>query len=202
MIQLKDNIIQAELLNDDGTLNERIIKGYDYIKIKNNFERVIDLMAMNQLSHEIYKEQLKYEINDNLEFVVFYDNKSNVNKNISKKGMTGIVTYSSQYYENSTRACIELLAKVKYAWNHLNEVERFIIKCLEFDNPPQTDEELIDKLITYKNKYFIYKKSGFIKLSICLKLNKDTLDSEEHRKSMYEYLKWYNELEDTKISKE
>lgn len=202
MIQLKDNIIQAELLNDDGTLNERIIKGYDYIKIKNNFERVIDLMAMNQLLHEIYKEQLKYEINDNLEFVVFYDNKSNVNKNISKKGMTGIVTYSSQYYENSTRACIELLAKVKYAWNHLNEVERFIIKCLEFDNPPQTDEELIDKLITYKNKYFIYKKSGFIKLSICLKLNKDTLDSEEHRKSMYEYLKWYNELEDTKISKE
>lgn len=202
MIKLKDNIIQAELLNDDGTLNERIIKGYDYIKIKNNFERVIDLMAMNQLSHEIYKEQLKYEINDNLEFVVFYDNESNVNKNISKKGMTGIVTYSSQYYENSTRACIELLAKVKYAWNHLNEVERFIIKCLEFDKPPQTDEELIDKLITYKNKYFIYKKSGFIKLSICLKLNKDTLDSEEHRKSMYEYLKWYSELEDTKMSKE
>lgn len=202
MIKIVDNKIQPELLNDDGTLNERIIKEYDYIKIKNNFERIVDLLLMNQLAHEIYKEQLKYEINDNLEFVVFYDKESTVIKNLSRKGMTGLVTYSSQYYENSTRACIELLAKVKYAWEHLNEVERFIIKCLEFDNPPQTDEDLIDELLTYKNKYFIYKKSGYIKLSICLKLNKDTLDPEEHRKNMYDYLKWHQELEDTKLEKE
>lgn len=191
--------IEGAILNDDGTLSERIINSYDYIKMKNDFERIIDIMFMNQLAHELYKEQLKYEVDDNLEFVVFYDNQDRLNTNIAKRGMTGVVTYSKQYYETSTRACIDLLAKVKYAQSHLNEVERFIIKSLEFDNPVLSNEELEESLATYKNKLFVYKKSGYIKLGVCLKLNNDKLDPEEYKRNMYDFIKWRNEQEDIKL---
>lgn len=187
MIKVINNKIQGELLNDDGTLNERIIKSYDYIKFKNDFERIVDMLIMNQMAHQLYKEELKYEINDNLEFVIFFDD-SNYNKTHTK-----VMSYSRQFYDNSTAACKALLVKIKSAWNYLNEVERFIIKSLEFDIPPLTDEELIEELYTYKNKYFIYKKSAYIKLGTVLKLNSNDLNPEECQMKLYDYIKWYNE---------
>ena len=40
MIKYDENgKIEAALLNSDGTLSERIINSYDYIKLKNNFNR-------------------------------------------------------------------------------------------------------------------------------------------------------------------
>lgn len=64
-----------------------------------------------------------------------------------------------------------MLQKVKASWDELNEVERFIIKSLEFDNPKSTDEELEDKLMMCKKKYYQYKKSGYIKLEIQLRIH-------------------------------
>ena len=48
MIKVINNKIQGELLNDDGTLSERIIKSYDYIKFKNDFERIVDMLIMKR----------------------------------------------------------------------------------------------------------------------------------------------------------
>ena len=50
------------------------------------------------------------------------------------------------------------------------EVEKFIIKSLEFDNPPETDEELMDRLMTYKNGYYLSKKSAYIKMALQLNI--------------------------------
>ena len=67
--------IEAALLNDDGTLSERIIESYDYIKLKNNFNRIIEIMNINKMHHVIYKASLEYEIDDNLEFILFLMSK-------------------------------------------------------------------------------------------------------------------------------
>lgn len=189
--------LEAALLNDDGTLSERIIESYDYIKFKNDFNRIVEIINTNKMHHAIYNASLEYEINKDLEFILFFDDQEGYMKNITTKGCNGVLTYSMQYYDSSTRACKELLAKVKYAWNQLNEVERFIIKSLEFDNPPMTNEDLEEALATYKNKLFIYKKSGYIKIGTSLQLGNERLDSEQHKKNMYDYLRWYQEQRET-----
>ena len=75
--------------------------------------------------------------------------------------------------------------KSKMSYNHLNEVEKFIIKSLEFDEPPLTDEELIDRLITYKNGYYLSKKSAFIKLALQLDIqNVKKMNPEDLLKKM------------------
>ena len=63
------------------------------------------------------------------------------------------------------------MKRVKSSYDKLNEVEKFIIKSLEFDNPPETDEELMDRLMTYKNGYYQSKKSAYIKMSIQLNIS-------------------------------
>ena len=189
----KDGNLETALLNDDGTLSERIIESYDYIKLKNDFNRILEIMEINLIHHQIYKEQLKYEIDDNLEFKLFFDNNEEYCKNISKNGMNGVITYSMQYYDSSTSACQKLLAQVKNAWDTLNEVEKFIIKSLEFDIPPLTNEVLEEELFTYKNKLYIYKKSGYIKLATFLELGHDRLDPEQAKRNLYDYIRWYSE---------
>lgn len=179
--------IVISTLNESGVLNERIIKSYDYIKFKNDLERVIDLMIMNEMAHQLYREELKYEINEQLEFITFFNDP---NPNSTR---TEVVTYSRQYYDSSTGACKALLRKVKTAWSYLNDVERFIIKGLEFDDPTRTDEDITDELMTYKNKYIQYKKSAYIKLGTVLKLNKLDIDPEQKKRDTYEYIRWYQE---------
>ena len=73
MIQLKDGKLQAELLDNKGTLSNKIIEQYDYIEMKNNFEEVVDIMATNKLVHALYQEKLKYEVSEDLEFKIFID---------------------------------------------------------------------------------------------------------------------------------
>ena len=71
------------------------------------------------------------------------------------------------------------------SYDHLNEVEKFIIKSLEFDEPPLTDEELIDRLMTYKNGYYLSKKSAFIKLALQLDIqNVKKMNPEDLLKKM------------------
>ena len=76
----------------------------------------------------------------------------------------------NKLYSDFSNLCMNLLKKVKASYDKLNEVEKFIIKSLEFDNPPETDEELIDRLMTYKNGYYLSKKSAYIKMAIQLNI--------------------------------
>lgn len=177
MIKVEDGKLQAELLDNKGTLPEKIINQYNYIEMKKNFEEVVDILATNKLVHALYQEKLKYEVSKNLEFKIFIDsnikdymityNLANSYSYESDKD-TAVLSLNREQYDSSIEMCMILLKRVKMSYEHLNEVEKFIIKSLEFDEPPLTDEELIDRLMTYKNGYYLSKKSAFIKLALQL----------------------------------
>ena len=167
MIKVKDGKLQAELLDNKGTLSNKIIEQYDYIELKNDFAEIVDILSTNMLVHAMYQEALKYEITEDLEFKIFIDENVKdytmtydfaTNYSYFSKTNTGIITLDRKNYDKSIEMCMILLKKVKASYDKLNEVEKFIIKSLEFDNPPETDEELMDRLMTYKNGYYLSKQ--------------------------------------------
>ena len=161
MIKFRDGKLEAQLLSHKGRLRDTIINQYDYIEFKNNFEEIIDILATNMLVHAIYQEYLKYEITDDLQFLILKDDEFkdiSVDGEYLSKTDTSIITLDRKSYDKSIKLCIHLLKKVKKSFNNLNEIEKFIIKSLEFDYPKSTDEELIDVLSTYKNEYYLCKK--------------------------------------------
>ncbi|MBR2710937.1 MAG: hypothetical protein IKE89_00515 [Bacilli bacterium] len=194
MIKVEDGKLQAELLDNKGTLPEKIINQYNYIEMKNNFEEVVDILATNKLVHALYQEKLKYEVSEDLEFKIFIDsnikdymityNLANSYSYESDKD-TAVLSLNREQYDSSIEMCMILLKRVKMSYDHLNEVEKFIIKSLEFDEPPLTDEELIDRLMTYKNGYYLSKKSAFIKLGLQLDIqNVKKMNPEDLLKKM------------------
>ena len=194
MIKVEDGKLQAELLDNKGTLPEKIINQYNYIEMKNNFEEVVDILATNKLVHALYQEKLKYEVSEDLEFKIFIDsnikdymityNLANSYSYESDKD-TAVLSLNREQYDSSIEMCMILLKRVKMSYDHLNEVEKFIIKSLEFDEPPLTDEELIDRLMTYKNGYYLSKKSAFIKLALQLDIqNVKKMNPEDLLKKM------------------
>ena len=194
MIKVEDGKLQAELLDNKGTLPEKIINQYNYIEMKKNFEEVVDILATNKLVHALYQEKLKYEVSKDLEFKIFIDsnikdymityNLANSYSYESDKD-TAVLSLNREQYDSSIEMCMILLKRVKMSYEHLNEVEKFIIKSLEFDEPPLTDEELIDRLMTYKNGYYLSKKSAFIKLALQLDIqNVKKMNPEDLLKKM------------------
>ena len=194
MIKVEDGKLQAELLDNKGTLPEKIINQYNYIEMKNNFEEVVDILATNKLVHALYQEKLKYEVSEDLEFKIFIDpnikdymityNMATAFSYESDKD-TAVLSLNREQYDSSIEMCMILLKRVKMSYDHLNEVEKFIIKSLEFDEPPLTDEELIDRLMTYKNGYYLSKKSAFIKLALQLDIqNVKKMNPEDLLKKM------------------
>ena len=69
MIKVKDGKLQAELLDNKGTLSNKIIEQYDYIELKNDFAEIVDILSTNMLVHAMYQEALKYEITEDLEIL-------------------------------------------------------------------------------------------------------------------------------------
>ena len=194
MIKVEDGKLQAELLDNKGTLPEKIINQYNYIEMKKNFEEVVDILATNKLVHALYQEKLKYEVSKDLEFKIFIDsnikdymityNLANSYSYESDKD-TAVLSLNREQYDSSIEMCMILLKRVKMSYEHLNEVEKFIIKSLEFDEPPLTDEELIDRLMTYKNGYYLSKKSAYIKLALQLDIqNVKKMNPEDLLKKM------------------
>lgn len=169
--------IVVGLLDDTRVLSKKIIERYDYKDIKQNFDYLVEILEMNKMYHSMYRSLLGYEITDDLEF------KTNVNpatrdytydvkaEHLSTTD-TAIFTLDKTHYEQYIELCKHLLIKVKQSWKQLNEVERFIIKSLEFDNPSSTDEQLQDQLMYCNKKYYQYKKSGFIKLGTQLQIDR------------------------------
>ena len=194
MIKVKDGKLQAELLDNKGTLSNKIIEQYDYIELKNDFAEIVDILSTNMLVHAMYQEALKYEITEDLEFKIFIDENVKdytmtydfaTNYSYFSQTNTGIITLDRKNYDKSIEMCMILLKKVKASYDKLNEVEKFIIKSLEFDNPPETDEELMDRLMTYKNGYYLSKKSAFIKLGLQLDIqNVKKMNPEDLLKKM------------------
>ena len=194
MIKVEDGKLQAELLDNRGTLSDKIIEQYDYIELKNDFAEIVDILSTNMLVHAMYEEALKYEITEDLEFKIFID--ENVKDYTLSYDLateysyisttnTSVITLDRKAYDNSIELCTNLLKKVKASFDKLNEVEKFIIKSLEFDNPPETDEELMDRLMTYKNGYYLSKKSAYIKMAIQLNIkNVKKRESDDFLKNM------------------
>ncbi len=194
MIKVKNGKLQAELLDNKGTLSNKIIEQYDYIELKNDFAEIVDILSTNMLVHAMYQEALKYEITEDLEFKIFIDENVKdytlsydlaTDYSYISTTNTSVITLDRKAYDKSIELCTNLLKKVKASYDKLNEVEKFIIKSLEFDNPPETDEELMDRLMTYKNGYYLSKKSAYIKMAIQLNIkNVKKMESDDFLKNM------------------
>ena len=175
MVKYENGEIIVGMLDDTKVLSKKMIEKYDYKKIKEDFDDLVELLEMNKLFHSVYKERLQYEVTDDLEFKIFIDPNLHsytaiCNEEYLSESDTAILTMNKTTYEMFYELCEVLLIKIHLAWKHLNEVERFIVKSLEFNNPPSTDEELQDILLYCNKKYYQYKKSGFIKLGTQLQL--------------------------------
>ena len=175
MVKYENGEIIVGMLDDTKVLSKKMIEKYNYKKIKEDFDDLVELLEMNKLFHSVYKDRLQYEVTDDLEFKIFIDPNLHsytaiCNEEYLSESDTAVLTMNKTTYEMFYELCEVLLIKIHLAWKHLNEVERFIIKSLEFDNPPSTDEELQDILLYCNKKYYQYKKSGFIKLGTQLQL--------------------------------
>ena len=175
--------IIACLLDETGVISKERIKKENYKQLKKDFDEVVELLSLNKLYNSMCSELLDYEITDDLEFKTIAENKYHTvtivrNSPVISYEDNEILTMDKQAYEHFHELCVDLLIKVKRSWNKLNEVERFIIKCLEFDTPPDTDENISYKLKYDSKKYYQFKKSAFIKLGLQLKVS-------ESKKSKY-----------------
>lgn len=175
--------IIACLLDETGVISKERIKKENYKQFKKEFDEVVELLSLNKLYNSMCSELLDYKITDDLEFKTIAENKYHTvtivrNSPVISYEDNEILTMDKQAYEHFHELCVDLLIKVKRSWNKLNEVERFIIKCLEFDTPPDTDENISYKLKYDSKKYYQFKKSAFIKLGLQLKVS-------ESKKSKY-----------------
>ena len=139
------------LLDDSGVISKETIKQENYKQYKKDFDEIVEILTLNKLYHSLYTEILDYHISDDLEFVTLandtYKTASCVKDiPILLKEDNQVFTMDKSLYKTYYELCCDLLIKVKRSWNKLNEVEKFIIKSLEFDTPPDTDENISDKL--------------------------------------------------------
>lgn len=169
MIRVENGKVVAPELSYDGVLSQKMLKNYNHIKYKKLFEEVVDTMAMNLIVHTFYQENLKYSVNEKLEFIVLCQDRR------ESENDTEIFTFDRIYYDNYLSACEDLLHKFRSSWNKLSEVEKYILKCLYFDDEKMTDEEIIDALVTYKNKYQNCKTSAYVKMDTSLKADNPVL---------------------------
>ena len=179
MVKYENGKLEAELLDSSGTMNVNTIKSYNYVDCKNNFEEVVDILATNKLIHATVSEILKYDINKDLYFEISDNFLPSEYTCVDTKDIgyikllnsdKEIITLNRHIYDVSISMCLLLLRKVKDSFNELNEVERYIIKSLEFDLPHLTDEELVYNLKTYNKNYYNIKRSAFIKLALQLEI--------------------------------
>ena len=164
------------LLDDSGVISKETIKQENYKQYKKDFDEIVEILTLNKLYHSLYTEILDYHISDDLEFITLADNTYKTASCVKEipillKEDNQVFTMDKSLYKTYYELCCDLLIKVKRSWNQLNEVEKFIIKSLEFDTPPDTDENISYELKYDSKKYYQYKESGFIKLGMQLKVS-------------------------------
>ena len=73
MVKYENGEIIVGMLDDTKVLSKKMIEKYNYKKIKEDFDDLVELLEMNKLFHSVYKERLQYEVTDDLEFKIFID---------------------------------------------------------------------------------------------------------------------------------
>ena len=171
--------LNVSLLEIQRPLPVKIIEEYNHKDAIKEIHNIFDQLTDNYFYQVAYQEYLKYTINEDLEFIVLEDpslhiKAVNVN-NIILKNDISFKKFNKYDYRKSIDLCELLLKRVKDAFDNLDEFERFIIKNFEYDNPKEyVDESLYYEMHIHKDKYYISKKSAYIKMAIQLGLMVDT----------------------------
>lgn len=164
--------LELERLLVQNTLSAETIKKYDHRKIMSKVRRIFKIMD-DSYYYQINEDKISYEITDDLKFIV--------HGNIPLNNIEAIdipLTFNEKEYRNSQVLYFYLLKRFKEAFSNLDEVERFIIKNFEYDKPQiYVDESICYEMNIHKDKYYLSKKSAYIKLAIQLGLTyKDDID--------------------------
>ena len=183
-------------LEVSNSLSSSIIKKYNFNNMRKEFHDILDLMQENYFNHVCYQEFLKYNIDEELNFIVIEDPNYTV-KSVDKYGRnlkqdSVFRIFSKEMYKQEIILCENLLYRVRDSYNNLDEVEKFIIKNFEFMNQSKyTDETLMDELLLYKDKYYDLKKSAYIKMGLQLNLDNEKRTDDELREYFINYLSKY-----------
>lgn len=164
--------------------------------MRKEFHDILDLMQENYFNHVCYQEFLKYNIDEELNFIVIEDPNYTVEsvdkygRNLKQDSVFRI--FSKEMYKQEIILCENLLYRVRDSYNNLDEVEKFIIKNFEFMNQSKyTDETLMDELLLYKDKYYDLKKSAYIKMGLQLNLDNEKRTDDELREYFINFLSKY-----------
>lgn len=183
-------------LEVSNSLSSSIIKKYNFNNMRKEFHDILDLMQENYFNHVCYQEFLKYNIDEELNFIVIEDPNYTVEsvdkygRNLKQDSVFRI--FSKEMYKQEIILCENLLYRVRDSYNNLDELEKFIIKNFEFMNQSKyTDETLMDELLLYKDKYYDLKKSAYIKMGLQLNLDNEKRTDDELREYFINYLSKY-----------
>lgn len=183
-------------LEVSNSLSSSILKKYNFNNMRKEFHDILDLMQENYFNHVCYQEFLKYNIDEELNFIVIEDPNYTVEsvdkygRNLKQDSVFRI--FSKEMYKQEIILCENLLYRVRDSYNNLDEVEKFIIKNFEFMNQSKyTDETLMDELLLYKDKYYDLKKSAYIKMGLQLNLDNEKRTDDELREYFINYLSKY-----------
>ncbi len=183
-------------LEVSNSLSSSIIKKYNFNNMRKEFHDILDLMQENYFNHVCYQEFLKYNIDEELNFIVIEDANYTVEsidkygRNLKQDSVFRI--FSKEMYKKEIILCENLLYRVRDSYNNLDEVEKFIIKNFEFMSQSKyTDETLMDELLLYKDKYYDLKKSAYIKMGLQLNLDNEKRTDDELREYFINYLSKY-----------
>lgn len=179
MIKKNENgKIDVSLLEIQRPLPLTIIKEYNHKDAMKEIHNIFDQLMDNYFYQVAYQEYLKYTIDEDLEFKIIEDQtllmSSFDRNNIELGNDVSLKQFNKYDYRNSVSLCIVLLNRVKKSYDNLDELEKFIIKNFEYDNPHEyVDESLYYEMHIHKDKYYISKKSAYLKMAIQLGLMED-----------------------------
>ena len=167
--------LNITLLEVQRPLSEEIINEYDHKVIMKEIHDLFIQLEDNYFDHAIYQEYLKYTITEDLEFIIVEDPSlriKNINENNLKLGsQISFKRFTKKDYKRSINLCEHLLMRMRDSFYNLDEIEKFVMKNYEFDKPkPLTDEVVIMETGIHKDKYYISKKSAYIKMALQLGL--------------------------------
>jgi hypothetical protein len=174
MIKLNDEKkVDVSLLEIQRPLSNELIKDYNHKEVMKEIHDIFLQLEDNFFYQVAYQEFLKYSIDENLEFNIIEDPRLTVKTFNSYeqeiKNDLSFKSFTRKDYRNSVVLCEALLSRVKDAFDNLDEAEKFIIKNFEYDKPKEyVDEALYDEMCIHKDKYYLSKKSAYIKMALQL----------------------------------
>ena len=175
IVKNKEGKLDITLLEVQRPLSEEIIKEYDHKVIMKEIHNLFIQLEDNYFDHAVYQEYLKYSITEDLEFVIVEDPSlkvTNMNdKNLKLGSGISFKRFTKKDYKKSINLCEHLLMRMRDSFYNLDEIEKFVMKNYEYEKPqPLTDEVIIMETKIHKDKYYMSKKSAYIKMALQLGL--------------------------------